>query len=253
MLEDEEWSKWSVSKIARQGKVSRPFVYKIMEENSHLLTFTSERTYTTKHGTTTTMNTTNIGKGKQTESPPADEVIPDSEQLNDDIEVTNLEENISTNEVVDTSKTDEVNNYDDSAVDNEETEVKTDSKPKQSQRQRKGKQRLVNPLSIGDKVRVKENHYFGGQEGIVTQLATPSTVIVAFDNDEIEEKKPESTSFINKSSQRGFLPPDVEIKDSHKKTYCINIGRDTLMKIKKYIEGKPIYTAENAINLLLPD
>jgi hypothetical protein len=183
LLEDEEWCQWSDRAIAKKCGVSHDLVNRVRKSICQKMTDTNLNTKRkVKRGEKVyVQDTANIGKGKQTESQPADS---DSEQLNQDREVPNLEENTPTNEAVDASKTDDVNNHDDSAVDNDGTEVQANSKPKQSIRQKQGKQRLVNPLSIGDKVKVKENHYFGGQEGIVTQLATPYSVIVAFDNDE---------------------------------------------------------------------
>ncbi len=58
----------------------------------------------------------------------------------------------------------------------------------------KGKQKITNPLSVGaqrsctvgDRVRIKDNHYFGGKEGVVTQIPSPSSLVVAFDNDQRE-------------------------------------------------------------------
>ena len=63
LLEDEEWSKWSDNEIAQKCEVSQPFVSKL---RSSLITVISDkgqadRTYTTKHGTTATMKTGNIG------------------------------------------------------------------------------------------------------------------------------------------------------------------------------------------------
>ena len=71
-------------------------------------------------------------------------------------------------------------------IDNGKTDdkLKDSDFPKQSQKPKKGKPKLINPLSIGDKVKVKDNHYFGGIEGVVTQLNTPYTVTVAFENNE---------------------------------------------------------------------
>ena len=62
LLSDEQWSQWSDREIARRCGVHHQLVGKIrisLDESS------SERIYTTKHGTTTSMNTTNIGKVKQ--------------------------------------------------------------------------------------------------------------------------------------------------------------------------------------------
>ncbi|MEX0661158.1 MAG: ParB/RepB/Spo0J family partition protein [Balneolaceae bacterium] len=61
LLNDDEWSGWSDREIARQCAVSHEFV---RQRRSSLSTNDSEknRTYTTKHGTEATMNTSNIGK-----------------------------------------------------------------------------------------------------------------------------------------------------------------------------------------------
>jgi len=64
LLEDAEWSKWSDNRIAKQCAVSQPFVGSV---RASLISVISEppsetRTYTTRHGTTATMNTAAIGK-----------------------------------------------------------------------------------------------------------------------------------------------------------------------------------------------
>jgi hypothetical protein len=63
LLQDEEWGKWSNREIARHCAVSHRMVNDL---RSSLEQCSSEppppRTYTTKHGTTATMNTSNIGK-----------------------------------------------------------------------------------------------------------------------------------------------------------------------------------------------
>ena len=63
MLNDEEWCKWSDREIAEKCCVSNRFVSNVrptsVTANGSQL---SERTYTTKHGTVATMNTSNIGK-----------------------------------------------------------------------------------------------------------------------------------------------------------------------------------------------
>lgn len=63
LLQDQEWSSWSNHEVARRCAVSPEFVRQV---RSSLTTVASERgsskTYTTKHGTTTTMNTENIGR-----------------------------------------------------------------------------------------------------------------------------------------------------------------------------------------------
>ena len=65
LLKDEEWGKWSDREIARQCVVSHQLVGSL---KSSLVVATSDKpaakTYTNKHGTTSTMNTENIGKRK---------------------------------------------------------------------------------------------------------------------------------------------------------------------------------------------
>ena len=62
LLQDEEWSKWSNSEIARRAAVSESFVRKIRESHFAQNGVKNDRTYTTKHGTQATMNTENIGR-----------------------------------------------------------------------------------------------------------------------------------------------------------------------------------------------
>jgi len=59
LLNDAEWSKWSDREIARRANVSDRFVNGLRPVTANVR---SERTYTTKHGTTATMNTAAIGK-----------------------------------------------------------------------------------------------------------------------------------------------------------------------------------------------
>jgi hypothetical protein len=61
LLDDEEWSKWSDSQIAKACAVDHKTVSKY---RLSLGNFPSEKTYTTKHGTVTTMKTANIGKSQ---------------------------------------------------------------------------------------------------------------------------------------------------------------------------------------------
>ena len=77
LLNDAEWSVWSANEIAKQCGVSHTFVNGI---KSSLETASSEKPleYTTKHGTTATMNTANIGKTSK--SPPN----PDTHQSAND-------------------------------------------------------------------------------------------------------------------------------------------------------------------------
>jgi hypothetical protein len=60
LLEDEEWSGWSNSEIARRCGVNHHMVAGMRPSLGE--TPSEARTYTTKHGTTATMNTANIGR-----------------------------------------------------------------------------------------------------------------------------------------------------------------------------------------------
>lgn len=68
MLQDEEWGKWSdraITKwrgyaIAKYTQTSHPFVAKVRLEFTGNIS--SERVYTTKHGTPARTNTSRIGK-----------------------------------------------------------------------------------------------------------------------------------------------------------------------------------------------
>jgi hypothetical protein len=61
LLADKEWAKWSDRKIAEACGVSPTTVGTIRSSLSKLDSDDTPRTYTTKHGTTATMNTANIG------------------------------------------------------------------------------------------------------------------------------------------------------------------------------------------------
>lgn len=77
MLQDPEWKDWSNREIARQCGVSYEFVRKLRPS---LSTVDSEpRTYTTKHGTTATMNTSNIGKHRVEYDAPERDEYPEPE------------------------------------------------------------------------------------------------------------------------------------------------------------------------------
>lgn len=66
MLRDEEWRQWSDREIAKKCKVSHPLVAKIREELCPKEEDKKEeKKFTTKHGTTATMNTGKIGKKKE--------------------------------------------------------------------------------------------------------------------------------------------------------------------------------------------
>ena len=70
LLKDQDWTSWSDREIAKQCAVSHPFVAEIRKGQSpSLVTFpVSERTYTTKHGTAATMQTSNIGGKVKTDA-----------------------------------------------------------------------------------------------------------------------------------------------------------------------------------------
>lgn len=71
LLQDAEWRKWSDREIARRCAVGHAFVSSL---RSSLSTKDSEepaaKTYTTKHGTQATMDTTQIGRGQKPTSKP---------------------------------------------------------------------------------------------------------------------------------------------------------------------------------------
>ena len=64
LLNDAEWSKWSDNELARRCAVSVSFVGDVRRAHYSpaIVTDPHARTVTTKHGTTTTMNTANVGK-----------------------------------------------------------------------------------------------------------------------------------------------------------------------------------------------
>lgn len=175
------------------------------------------------------MNTANIGKGQQTDSSSS----------------TSFEENNDTENAP--------------VINNGKTNVT-------SSKQKKGKQRLVNPLSVGDKVKVKENHYFGGQEGIVTQLATPYTVIVAFDNDErdvinltdldlpTELSKP---ILVNESTSKPvkkeiIIKEGLNYKAGEGCRWYVEVSEENYQKLKVYKQKAGAVTTDGAIRRSLP-
>lgn len=64
LLNDGEWSKWSDGEIAKRCAVSREYVNRLRPTVT-CDQVTSERTYTTKHGTTATMKTAGINVGRK--------------------------------------------------------------------------------------------------------------------------------------------------------------------------------------------
>lgn len=66
LLDDPEWSMWPQAKIAETCGVTREYVNRVCSEfvtcDRSQVSAPQERKYTTKHGTTATMNTANIGR-----------------------------------------------------------------------------------------------------------------------------------------------------------------------------------------------
>mgnify|MGYP000931512482 FL=1 len=81
LLSDNEWRYWSDREIARACHVSPTTVGNVRRSLS--IVDSDKRTYTTKHGTVTTMNTANIGKPAPIEDAPAllDETDEDPDEL----------------------------------------------------------------------------------------------------------------------------------------------------------------------------
>ncbi|MBP2312983.1 transposase-like protein [Azospirillum soli] len=68
LLEDPEWSGWSDREIARRCGVVHAFVNKLRKEftvHGEQPDEPQSRTYTNRHGSTSTMNVGNIGKTKR--------------------------------------------------------------------------------------------------------------------------------------------------------------------------------------------
>jgi protein gp37 len=62
LLRDDEWVKWSDREIAKRCAVAQTFVSGIRRSLSTVLSEPAVRTFVSKHGTTTTMKTENIGR-----------------------------------------------------------------------------------------------------------------------------------------------------------------------------------------------
>ena len=67
LLNDEEWGKWSSSKIADLCKVSHTFVDNIRNSLATVASDNRERVYTNKQGQTVSMDISNIGKKTKSE------------------------------------------------------------------------------------------------------------------------------------------------------------------------------------------
>ena len=83
LLKDEEWGQWSDREIAKLCGVTHPSVAR---HRASLENFASEdsqseppsRTYKTKHGTVTKMNTSNIGRPARKKFNPTGEIAKDA-------------------------------------------------------------------------------------------------------------------------------------------------------------------------------
>jgi hypothetical protein len=76
LLNDKEWSQWSDREIARQCTVSQPFVSKLRAElTDNVISENQIRTYRTKHGNLSAMNTRNIGRQR-----PRDEELEENQR-----------------------------------------------------------------------------------------------------------------------------------------------------------------------------
>jgi hypothetical protein len=69
LLNDPTWVQWSDREIARQCAVSHEFVRRVRPAPVVTVNVDSERTYTTRHGTTATMQTANIGRRPDADRP----------------------------------------------------------------------------------------------------------------------------------------------------------------------------------------
>ena len=85
ILKDEQGRQWSDNKIAKDFGFSHPFVGNVRRSLETVSSEKSaERTYTTKHGTTAVMNTTNVGKKTKAEkAKPPFETEPSSDSQAD--------------------------------------------------------------------------------------------------------------------------------------------------------------------------
>jgi hypothetical protein len=97
LLNDEEWSQLSDREVSRRCGVSDRFVNKLRPTvtANGSQSESAERTYTTKHGTTATMNTANIGRRSRDDEPEEEvewELVLDEKEPDDDPEEDESEE-----------------------------------------------------------------------------------------------------------------------------------------------------------------
>jgi len=172
LLEDSEWNEWSNRAIAKQVCVSEFMVRKlrqsICDKNADTNLNNSDEFICDKNadtnlnnkrkvkrgGKTYIQDTTNIGKGSSSESLPP---------LAEDKEVQSPSEE---KELTTPTSSEENNHPSDATTDN----APTDNEPAN----------IRNLLSLGDRVRIKDNHEFGGQFGIVTFIPNRNCAVVEF-------------------------------------------------------------------------
>lgn len=96
LLKDDEWRKWSNSKIAEKCQVSQPFVNSIRNSLETVSSDRQERIYKNKQGQTTTMDTSNIGKKRNSEPismpEPIQQQLPSYTASDDDQELPEEDE-----------------------------------------------------------------------------------------------------------------------------------------------------------------
>ncbi len=83
LLQDEEWSKWSDSEVARRCFVSQDLVSTLHRSLNATVSDNrpGEHTYTDKHGNVGTMNTSKIGHGRVPRPEPPAEPVSDAMQF----------------------------------------------------------------------------------------------------------------------------------------------------------------------------
>jgi hypothetical protein len=243
LLEDSDWSHWSDRQIAKQTSTSHPFVAKIRSEltgnisseknnqnvTGNISSEQTERTYITKHGTTAQMNTANIGKGKSSESLP-----PSAE----DKELT-----LKSEEGISPTSSEEINHPSDARADN----TPTDNEPPN----------IRNLLSEGDRVRIKDNHKFGGQFGIVTLIPNRKCAVVEFSpgfrkviqledfdfSDQPQPQQPQKKEIIIQEGLNYFAGSPCK--------WYVEVEEKTYLRLQEYREKVGTVTLDAAIGRFL--
>ena len=291
VLNDRQWHQWSDRYIAKITNTSHPFVAKIRSQltgnissdgnNGNFLNLTGnvssedehgniqnltgnvssdgnsgntsnltgnissennyERVYITKHGTQATMNVTNIGKSKSIELPlPNGQVV--SEQWQADLEAVDVPEGSYHDDTLEN-------------LDNSQTDLESiDSSDYKS---RHKKQKMVNPLSVGDKVKVKEDHYCGSKQGVVTQIISPITVMVAFEDEQRELIKLKDLDLPELSSPQKSRKKEIVIKEGlnykagtpgYGCKWYVEVEEDTYQQLQAYQQQLGTLTIDATIS-----